>query len=89
MELIGWLAIGAVALFGFVALASRLGNRAWTDEEYERERKGGTALGNALLATQAVFTSGAQHALEQRMVEEADEEESGAPPDPGSGEGSR
>ena len=85
MELIGWLALGAVALCGFVVLASRLGSRGWSDEEFERERKGGTAVGNALLATQALFTSGAQHALEQRMVEEAEDEESGAPPDPGAG----
>ena len=73
----------AVVLLGLVVLARHRSEGTWTDERYERERKGGTALGNAILATQAVFDPGAQHALEQRTDEDAEQTLSGAPPDPG------
>jgi hypothetical protein len=77
------IAAGVVIVLGFVALAAHLSNRSWSDDEYERERTGGTAIGNAVLATQAIFEPGAQHVLEQRTADEADDVESGGPPDPG------
>ncbi len=76
-----------LAVCGFIFFASRRGNRTWTDEEFEHDRESGTALGNAFLATQAILDGGAsQPALEQRTVERADTNESGAPPDPGADE---
>lgn len=77
-----WIGGLLVLLLVLLALARRRTHRSWTDEEYERERNAGTALGNAFLATQAVLDPGAQHALEQRTVEEAEHVSSGAPPDP-------
>jgi hypothetical protein len=76
----------AFVLLGLLALARRRSEQTWTHERYERERKGGTALGNAMLATQAVFHPGAQHALEQRQGEDAEQTIAGAPPDPGDDE---
>jgi hypothetical protein len=71
-----------LALACVVAVAARRGNRSWTDEEYEKERKGGSVWGNAFLATQGLWEPGAQKALEQRTTEETYSIESGAPPDP-------
>ncbi len=85
IEILGASVAVVVILAGLLVLGVHVGNRSWSDEEYEREREGGTALGNAVLATQALFDPGAQHALEQRMVDEADGVESGAPPNPRSG----
>ena len=75
-------AVIGIVLFALLALARWRSEQTWTDERYERERKGGTALGNALLSTQAVFDPGAQHALEHRMDEDAEQTVAGAPPDP-------
>jgi hypothetical protein len=72
--------IAMVVLFAGFASAVRRSGRTWTDEEYERERTGGTALGNAFLAAQAILDAGAQHALEQRTVEAADPIEADGPP---------
>jgi hypothetical protein len=83
IELLVGLAIAVIVCYGFVRLAAHNGNRRWTDAEYEAERRGGTALGNALLATQAIFSPGAQHVLEQRNDDAAEDEDQGAPPDPG------
>jgi hypothetical protein len=85
----GVLTLVGVTTLVFVALlvlARRRSETTWTSERYEREREGGTALGNAILATQAAFDPGARHALEQRNAEDADQIESGAPPDPGDDE---
>ena len=71
---------GVLVLVGGFALAVRHGNKTWTDDEYERERTGGTALGNAFLSAQAILDPGAQHALEQRTVEPAETIESEGPP---------
>lgn len=84
-EVIGVVAVVAVVLIGVVLLGGRLTNKTWNDEEYERDRLAGTALGNAFLTTQAIFDSGAQHALEQRVVERANAIESSGSPDPGEG----
>lgn len=81
-EVLLWVAIAVAALVAVVALAAQVERRGWTDEEYEARRQGGTALGNAVLATQALFEPGAQHVLEQRNDDSADHEESGGPPDP-------
>ena len=78
--------LAVVGLVGLVMLAARRGHRRWTDEEYERERTGGTALGNAFLTAQAILDPGAQHALEQRTVEPAETIDSEGPPDPGATE---
>jgi len=77
------LALAIVLLLVGLALVARRSARGWTDEEYERERTGGTALGNAFLATQAILDPGAQHALEQRTVEHAETIGAEGPPDPG------
>ena len=84
-DVIGIVAVAAFVLIGVVLLGSRLTNKTWNDQQYERERQAGTALGNAFLTTQAIFDSGARHALEQRMVERATGIESSGPPDPGEG----
>ncbi len=68
-----------IVLVGGFALAARHGNKTWTDDEYEQQRTGGTTLGNAFLATQAILDPGAQHALEQRTVEHADPIEAEGP----------
>ena len=80
---IALVAVVGMVLFALVALARWRSEQSWTDERYERERKGGTALGNAMLTTQTIFNPGAQHALEQRMDEDAEQTVAGAPPDPG------
>jgi hypothetical protein len=74
---------GVLVLIGGFALAARHGNKTWTDDQYEEQRSGGTALGNAFLATQAILDPGAQHALEQRTVEHTDaiDAEGGDPDD--------
>lgn len=82
----GAIVLGAVivlVLLGLLALARHRSEQTWTPERYEKERKGGTALGNALLAGQAALEPGAQHALEHRMFEDVDDEASGDPPVPG------
>jgi hypothetical protein len=74
-----------VLLVGGLALIARRDARPWSDAEYERQRDGGTALGNAFLATQAILDGGgAQHTLEQRTVEQADDVGAEGPPDSGS-----
>jgi hypothetical protein len=85
----GTIVLIAVIVLGFfflLALARWRSEQAWTEERYERERKGGTSLGNAILASQAVFDPGAQHALEQRQDEDAEQTVAGAPPDPSDAE---
>ena len=77
-----WL-VGLLLLLSIgLVLARRYTHRVWSDDEYERRRRSGTAVGNAFLATQAILDPGAQHALEQRTVEEDEDSSSGAPPDP-------
>ena len=83
MQTVAWVGGTVVVLLVVLALARRRTHRSWTDEEYERDRRAGTALGNAFLATQAIIDPGAQSALEQRTVEEAEDVSSGAPPEPG------
>ncbi len=85
VELAGWVAAVVLILLGLVALGRLNANRTWTDEEYDRERRSGTAIGNAMLATQAIFQPGAQYVLEQRTAEEAEDVDAGGPPDPGTG----
>jgi hypothetical protein len=75
--------VTTLVFVGLLVLARRRSEREWTQDRFERERTSGTALGNAVLASQAVFDPGAQHALEQRTVEGVEQTESGAPPDPG------
>jgi hypothetical protein len=75
-------AVAAVVLGLVLFFASRAGHRTWTEEEFERERHSGSAVGNAFLSFQAIFDPGAQHALEQRNADGAEAIESGAPPDP-------
>ena len=71
-----------VVVFGaLLALARRRSEGSWTDERYEKERRGGTALGNAMLSTQAIL-EGKQEAFEQRLEEDADQAISGDPPAP-------
>jgi hypothetical protein len=78
-----FIAVVALVLLGLLSLARRRSEQTWTQERYERERHSGTALGNAILATQAIFDPGARSALEQRTEEDAEQHLSGAPPDPG------
>ena len=80
------IAVIVLVFFVLLALARWRSEQAWTEERYERERKGGTSLGNAILASQAVFDPGAQHALEQRQDEDAEQTVAGAPPDPSDAE---
>jgi hypothetical protein len=72
----------AVVLIGLVLLARRRSEQTWTPERYEKERKGGTALGNAMLSTQALL-EGKQTAFEERLEEDAEQTSSGDPPVPG------
>ena len=82
IQVAAWSAGVLLILVALLVLARRNTHRTWTDEQYERDRRSGTALGNAFLVTQAIVDPGAQHALEQRTVEEAEDVSSGAPPDP-------
>lgn len=83
LEIVGAVSVVAVVLIAVVMLAGRATSRSWSEEEFERRKRAGTAGGNAFLALQAMFNPGAQHALEQRTVEEAEDDDSGDPPDPG------
>jgi hypothetical protein len=74
--------LGGIALVVIVLLAARHGTRTWTDDEYEELRSSGTTLGNAFLATQAIFEPGAQHVLEERTSERAEQIDAEGPPDP-------
>ena len=80
----GMIVLGVVIVLVFVgllALARRRSEQTWTPERYEKEGKRGTALGNAMLSTQAIL-EGKQEAFEQRLEEDAEQTASGDPPAP-------
>ena len=89
VEIAAWLGVVVLVLVALVYFAGRASDRVWDDESYERERRGGTALGNAALGIRSLFEPGAKHALEERITQRVDDVESGDPPSPGHGNGDR
>ena len=85
VEVAAWLGVVVLILVALVYFAGRASDRVWDDESYERERRGGTALGNAALGIRSLFEPGAKHALEERITQRVDDVESGDPPSPGHG----
>jgi hypothetical protein len=77
--------LACVVLFGVLGLwlLARRDQRGYTDAEYERDREGGTAVGNAFLAVQSIFEPDKKHAVEVRQADLAEDVGSGAPPEPG------
>lgn len=71
-----------LVLVALLALARRRSEQTWTPERYEKERKSGTALGNAMLSMQAIL-EGKQQAFEERLEEDAEQTASGDSPAPG------
>ncbi len=83
LEVAGWLAGAVLVVLGIVLWGKRVESRSLSAMDYDRERSGKVALGNAMLATQALFEPGAKHAIEQRNAVETDDAEAAGPPDPG------
>ena len=88
MLVLVYLGIIALALWGFVALASK---REMTDEEYEARKEAGGGLGNALVrgaaeglaVAQGLFEPGREKVIEAKKGEtEEGEDAGGDPPDP-------
>ena len=72
---------GLGAVYGLHRIALWAERRGWI--YYLTKHGSSGALGNALLAAQAIIEPSAKHVLEERMKDDLEAEESGDPPDPG------
>ena len=71
--------------FGLHRIAVWAERRGWI---YYRTKRGSSgALGNALLAAQAILEPSTKHVLEERMKDALEAQETGEPPDPGKSAG--
>ena len=73
----------AAVLYGLHRLAVWAERRGWI---YYRERKGGGALGNALLEVHALLEPSRRRVIEVRRRDEEENDASGDPPAPGTDE---
>jgi hypothetical protein len=81
MTTVIWILITAAGLYALHRTAVRMEDRGWI---YYRKSRGSTgALGSAFLEVQSMLEPGTRHVIEARRREEADEKESGDPPEPG------
>jgi hypothetical protein len=76
-----WILLTAAALYALHRTAVWMEDRGWM---YYRKSRGSIgALGSAFLEVQSMLEPGTRHVIEARLGEEADEKESGDPPEPG------
>ncbi len=81
VTLLAWLVGALVALYGLHRLALWAEGRGWI---YYRKRRGTSgALGNAALEIHALLEPSKRYVLEERRRDDAEEEGSGDPPEPG------
>ena len=72
-----YLAVLVIAVAGVVLLARR---REITDEEYEKMKGKGSAVGNALLEAQILLEPGRESLLKAKEEIQVEEDDSGDPP---------
>lgn len=73
------------AFYGLHRIAMWAERRGWI--YYRTKRGSSAALGNALLAAQAILEPSTKHVLEERMKGALEAQEAGEPPEPGKSAG--
>lgn len=83
MTLLGYAALTLAVLYAVHRAACWAESRGWI--RYRDSRGRSAALGNALLEVHTLIEPSKRFVLEERLRDEADEEDSGDPPSPPSG----
>lgn len=80
MRVLLWLVAGGLVLYGLRRLALWMESRGWV---YYRHKPSSSTLGNAFLEVHSLLEPGQEKVLEVMREDEADEQPSGEPPEPG------
>lgn len=84
-EVLAWVGGLALVAYALLRLAARVANRRLSVDETGTGRPGGT-MGDTLPSGRWVLAPDQQHAVYTLTVEDAEEADPGAPPEPGTGD---
>jgi hypothetical protein len=77
IEIVVWLAVGSVALYGLHCLGRWMEAKGWISS---RRTSGSTAAGSAMLELQAILDPSTRHVIELKHEERKNEDDAGDPP---------